>query len=475
MKIEIKIPKISENVETGTISRILVSKGDRIEEGQSVVEVETDKASTDIPASDAGTVKEIKVEEGDEVEVGQVIMILEAEEEEEKKEGKEEDKMIREEEEEEKEKEEEEEEKEEEEEEKEEEEEEKEEEEEEKEKEEEEKEEEKDVILSEAKERKEKAEEEDDEKKSAKGAPVPSRDEEERELAEIPAAPSVRRLAREAGVDLRKIQGSGPGERVTAEDVRKHAERKEAPARPAASEGIELPDFTQWGSVSREELNRIKRITAERMQQAWQQIPHVTQHDEAVIDKLERFRQQQKAGDETSKLTITALLLKLTAFALQRFPRFNSSLDTEKMELILKNYYNIGVAVDTERGLIVPVVRDVDRKPLDKLGEELADLAERARNKKISPDELQGGNFTISNLGGIGGTAFSPIIYPPQVAILGVSRAEYKLVHRKGYFRKRLVMPLSLSYDHRVIDGAEGIRFLRWFCQALEEPFNILT
>ena len=212
------------------------------------------------------------------------------------------------------------------------------------------------------------------------------------------------------------------------------------------------------------------------MQDSWRQIPHVTQSDQADITALERFRQQEKpAVSKTGgNLTITALLLKFTAYALQRFPRFNATLDAGSQELIRKHEIHIGVAVDTDRGLIVPVIRDVNRKSLAELSLELTETAEKARNKKISPGELQGGTFTLSNLGGIGGTTFTPIIYPPQVAILGISQSRFEPVYVEEELKKRLIMPLSLSYDHRVIDGAEGARFLSWICRALEDPFAML-
>jgi pyruvate dehydrogenase E2 component (dihydrolipoamide acetyltransferase) len=215
-------------------------------------------------------------------------------------------------------------------------------------------------------------------------------------------------------------------------------------------------------------------VTARNVQQAWQTIPHVTQFDEADMTKMEEFREksQEKAGDV--KITVTALLLKIAGFALQKFPQFNSSLDTENEQIIFKHYYHIGIAVDTPHGLLVPVVRDVNTKSLLELSAELTELAEKARNKKLSADDMQGGSFTISNLGGIGGTNFTPIVYAPQVAILGVSRSKYQQVLTGEEFQKRLVIPLSLSYDHRVIDGADGARFLRWICQVIEDPFAIL-
>lgn len=423
MKVEIKIPDIAENVESGIVAGILVSEGDQVNEDQPVIEVETDKAATDIPSTHSGTVKEIRVKEGDEVKVGQVIMVLETGEGEdaggEEKEGTEE----------------------------------------------------KEAEKEEAAEKGEEADKEEaGGKQGEKEKEKKEKEAEEKHPAageDIPASPSVRRLARESGVDLKKVRGTGPGNRITAGDVKSAAEEKEKgePGGPAPEE-----------KATRESMSRIRSLTAGRMKKSWQQIPHVTQFDEADVTRMEEFRQQHKDAYEQrgGKLTITAILLKLTAFALQRFPRFNASIDEEQEEIIYKQTFHIGVAVDTDRGLLVPVVRDVDRKPLDRLAAELTELAEKTQNKKISPDDLQGGTFTISNLGGIGGTAFTPIVYSPQVAILGISRGQYKQIYRKGEFEKRLILPLSLSYDHRVIDGAEGARFLRWICQVLEDPYAIL-
>ncbi len=296
-----------------------------------------------------------------------------------------------------------------------------------------------------------------------------------RELSAIPASPSVRRMAREMGVDLTKVEGSGPGNRISADDIKKHAEKPEAAETKAAPQ-IQLPDFSKWGPTSEESMTRIRKITAQNVTGSWQNIPHVTQFDEADMTSLENFRKQnqEKIEKEGGKLTVTALLLKIAAYALQKFPQFNASLDYQNEKIIYKHYFNIGIAVDTPQGLLVPVVRDVNKKSLKELAAELTELAEKARNKKLSLDELQGGNFTISNLGGIGGTAFTPIVLPPQVAILGVSRAQYKPVFTGDDFEKKLVIPLSLSYDHRIIDGADGARFLRWICDVIEDPFAML-
>jgi pyruvate dehydrogenase E2 component (dihydrolipoamide acetyltransferase) len=425
MKVEIKVPDIEENVESGIVAGILVSEGDKVKEDQPVIEVETDKAATDIPSTHAGTVEEIRVKEGDEVKVGQVIMILRAGEEEGSGKEKQEEKQ-------------------------------------------------KETEAPEEEE-KEKGGEEEKEKKEKKAAAAEEKEEKEEEKEEtgkagdIPASPSVRRLARESGVDLKQVKGSGPGNRIMEADVRAVAgeSRKEEPER-AAPAGEE--------EVTREPMDRIRKLTASRMKQSWQQVPRVTQFDEADMTRMEEYRQQHRAAYEQKggKLTITVILLKISAFALQRFSRFNARIDEEKEEIIYHRAVHVGVAVDTERGLLVPVVRDVDRKPLDKLSVELSELAEKARNGKISADELQGGNFTISNLGGIGGTGFTPIVYSPQVAILGVSRGQFRQVYLEDEFQKRLILPLSLSYDHRLIDGAEGARFLRWICQVLEDPFALL-
>ena len=299
-----------------------------------------------------------------------------------------------------------------------------------------------------------------------------------------PAAPSIRRQARDLGVDIYQVQGTGPGGRISKDDVRAYvrttmqritgggAATGEFPGLHAQRP---LPDFSKWGGVTVEPLSRVREITADAMSYAWSTIPMVTQDDECDVTDLEAFRQEfnRKAPAE-GKLTMTAILLKVCAAALRAFPRFNSSLDLARKELILKGYVHIGVAVDTPGGLLVPVLRDCDLKGIETLAVELNAIAEKTRERRISPADLEGGSFTISNLGGIGGTAFSPIVYAPQVAILGVSRAAMKPVWDGDGFRPRQVMPLSLTYDHRVIDGADGARFLRWICAAVEQPLNLV-
>jgi pyruvate dehydrogenase E2 component (dihydrolipoamide acetyltransferase) len=438
MKKEIKIPDIAENVETGLVAGILVSKGDKVSVDQSLVEIETDKATTDIPSPYDGVVDEIKVKEGDEVKVNQVIMIIEVEEEADEDEDKGEGEG----------------------------------------KGEEEKKEEEELEKEDKKEKSaEKEEAKEKEKKPEKSEKPDDEEDTEKDLSDVPASPSVRRLAREMDVDITKVTRTGPGDRISAEDVKKYAgESEAAPAEKAATKAIELPDFSQWGATSREPMTTIRKITSKNVQQSWQTIPHVTQFDEADITELEKFRNrfQEKAEKAGGKLTVTAILLKIAGFALQKFPRFNASIDAQSEELVYKHYYNVGIAADTPKGLLVPVVRDVNKKSLIDLSLELTELAQKARDKKISPEEMQGGNFTISNLGGIGGTAFTPIVLPPQVAILGVARSQYKPVYVNDELEKRLIIPLSLSYDHRAIDGADGARFLRWICDVIEDPYAIL-
>lgn len=418
MKKEIKIPDIAENVDTGLIASILVSEGDEVSADQALVEVETDKATTDIPSPFDGVVDEIKIEQGDEVKVNQVIAILEvsngqeqdakkvdgnhpesSEEEKEKGSGNEGQKQVE----------------------------------------------------------SEKGEEEN-------GGSAANE--------QIPASPLARKIARENNVELTEVKGTGPGDRISRQDVEDFIETGQSGSTKEDSRDSEIHDR---GATHRVPLNQIEKITARTMTQAWKTVPQVTQFDEAVLNGLESFRKQNqdKTAKQGGKLTITAILLKVACYALQKFPRFNASYDEEEQEIIYKHFYHIGVAVDTPQGLIVPVIHDVNQKSLTELALELGQLAQKARDKKISPDEIQGGTFTISNLGGIGGTGFSPIVYPPQVAILGVAAAKNQPVMTNGKFKERLVLPLSLSYDHRVINGADGARFLRWLCRVIEDPYTL--
>ena len=297
-----------------------------------------------------------------------------------------------------------------------------------------------------------------------------------------PAAPSVRRLARELGVEIRQVQGSGAGGRITIDDVQAFVRQVMSGSGGAPASGAPggasqpLPDFSKWGDVERKPLSNIRRKTAEHLSHAWTTIPHVTQHDSADLTALEALRKQfgpqvERAG---GKLTVTAFALKIMAAALKKFPQFASSIDPGRGQLVYKKYAHIGVAVDTDRGLLVPVIRDVDTKGVTELSVELAKVSEKARAGKLSLDEMSGGVITITNLGGIGGTAFTPIVNWPEVAILGMSRGGYVPVYDGQAFEPRQMLPLSLSYDHRVIDGADAARFLRWVAQAFEQPATLI-
>jgi pyruvate dehydrogenase E2 component (dihydrolipoamide acetyltransferase) len=293
---------------------------------------------------------------------------------------------------------------------------------------------------------------------------------------QVLAGPSVRRLARELGVDLRSIAGSGDKGRITKDDVTAFLRRSGAPsvAAPAVGTGIpEIPpqDFSKFGPIERQPLSRIKKISGPHLQRAWLNVPHVTQNDEADITELEAYRKDldSAAREEGYRVTLLAFIMKASVSALKQYPEFNSSLSPEKDSLILKRYYHIGVAVDTPEGLVVPVIRDVDRKGITELSRELGALSKKARDGKLTPTDMSGASFTISSLGGIGGTSFTPIVNAPEVAILGVVRSKMAPVWNGETFVPRLMLPISLSYDHRVIDGALGARFARYLCHVLED------
>jgi pyruvate dehydrogenase E2 component (dihydrolipoamide acetyltransferase) len=295
------------------------------------------------------------------------------------------------------------------------------------------------------------------------------------ETPSAPAAPSVRRMARELGVEIEEVYGSGSDGRISTEDVKAHARQLvETIGRGGPNAGAEpLPDFSRWGEVERQPMRGVRKKTAQHVAAAWSTIPHVTQNDLADVTGLEALRKKYAKDAEAAggSLTVTAIAVKVVAAALKAFPQFNASIDMATEEVILKKYVHIGVAVDTDRGLLVPVVRDADTKNIIQIAVEIANLSTKARAGKLTLQEMQGGCFSISNLGGIGGTSFTPIVNAPEVAILGISRARMQPVYQDGQFVPRMLLPLSLSYDHRAIDGADGIRFLRWVIQALEQPF----
>lgn len=445
--LEFKLPELGENIEQGDVVRVAVKPGDTISEGQAVIELETDKAVVEVPSSVSGTVKEVLVKQGQKAKVGQVILTLEADGStkaapvaEKAPELEQEDasssEMAR-------------------------------------------------ASYNIARNVEGKTEAQafpPDAPRSAQHEVVPQalmKHAGDEHRPPVPASPSVRRLAREIGVDIYNVQGTGPNGRISENDVKGHAKAListaasgvAAPgvARPA----VKLPDFSKWGSIEKVSMRAIRRKTAEHLVEAWTTIPHVTQHDKADITELEELRKKfaPKAELAGGKMTITAIALKVTASALKVFPQFNASIDMSTEEIVYKHYIHLGVAVDTDRGLLVPVIRDVDHKNIVELASELSQLSQKAKNKTLKPEEMEGGTFTITNLGGIGGTYFTPIVNHPEVAILGMSRSRMEPVWANDKFEPRLMMPLSLSYDHRIIDGADAARFLRWVVEALEQPF----
>jgi pyruvate dehydrogenase E2 component (dihydrolipoamide acetyltransferase) len=287
-------------------------------------------------------------------------------------------------------------------------------------------------------------------------------------------------MARELGVDIDEVPGTGDEGRISIEDVKAHAKRIITSGAAGAAGprsnlyGAEpLPDFSKWGAIERQPMRGIRRKTAEHLGASWAQVPLVTQYDSADITGFEEVRKRhaKQAGEGVPPLTVTALAIKIAAAALRQFPQFNVSIDMAAEEIVVKKYIHIGVAVDTDRGLLVPVVRDADTKTLPQISAEVAELAARARSRKLTLDEMAGATFSISNLGGIGGTSFTPLVNSPEVAILGISRGRLEPIFKDGQFVPRLMLPLSLSYDHRAIDGAAGARFIRWVCDVFEQPF----
>lgn len=437
MPTDMKLPEVGEGIEAGTVVAVLVKEGDRVEIDQPILELETDKAVVEVPSSVAGVVEKVHVQANAEARIGQVVLTV--------AEGAEAPAAA--------------------------------------------KDAAKDEPKGEAQDEAQPAPEAEPETKpapagaaeapaaptEAPSAPVAEPDAGGRRL--IPAAPSVRRLARELDVDLRAVVGSGVLGRVSAEDVQRYASGGPGAGRPGAVavEAPPLPDFSRWGETERVAMSGIRKVTVRTMAQAWANVPMVTHFDEADATRFEELRQRFKGMVEKAgaKLTPTAMLLKVIAVALRRFPDFNASIDVGTQEIVYKKYVNLGTAVDTEHGLLVPVIKHADQKSVVELAVELGEIAEKARNRKLTPDDMSGGNFIVSNLGGIGGTGFTPIVTPPDVAILGVSRSAMKPVWdaKKGEFAARLMMPLALTYDHRLIDGASAARFVRWVCQAVEEPY----
>ncbi|MEJ2724560.1 MAG: dihydrolipoamide acetyltransferase family protein [Deltaproteobacteria bacterium] len=431
-----KLPDLGEGIHEAEVLNVLVSVGDHVNEGDSILEVETDKATAEIPSPFTGKVEEIKVKPGETVEVGDVLLTFSDIE------GEGEAKPLEEEAPPEKEK----------------------------------------VEKPEKVEEKEKAERREEEEEKKK--PL----EKERE-GPVPASPATRRLARELSVDLHEVSPSGPGGRVTSDDVRAFAEKAEekvppearekekAAARPIEEKAPELPDFTRWGELERIPVRSIRRATAKQMALAWSQIPHVYNQDMVDMTKLDEFRRKHKkeVEEKGGKLSVTVFALKAAATALKKHPRFNASLDIRAGEMVLKQYYHVGVAVNTEEGLVVPVVRDVDRKSIVELSVELNDLVRRTRERQVKLEEMQGGTFTITNVGPMGGGYFAPIINFPEVAILGMGAARMQAMvieqeEGKHEVVPRLMMPVVLSIDHRILDGADALLFMRTLIDSLEDP-----
>jgi pyruvate dehydrogenase E2 component (dihydrolipoamide acetyltransferase) len=445
---EFKLPELGENISQGDLVRLMIAPGTKVSEGQPVMELETDKAVIEVPSSVSGIVKDIKVKEGEKIKVGQVIFTLEggvpAQAEAsrtrnapvEHVSGQHGARLAF-----------------------------------------------QAAIRAEGK-TEEQALPPDQPQPSAPVFTMPVQlgkvaGTENRQA--VPAAPHVRRLAREIGVDIYEVKGTGPGGRISEDDVKGFAKAllsvaatvAQAPPRAGHFAQPQLPDFAKYGKVERVSMRGVRRKTAEHLAEAWNTIPHVTQHDRADITELEQLRARfaPKAEEAGGKMTVTAIALKVCAAALKVFPQFNASIDIDKEEIVYKQYINIGVAADTDRGLLVPVIRDVDKKNIVELAVELSQLSKKAREKKLTPADMEGGTFTITNLGGIGGIGFTPIVNHPEVAILGLSRSRMEPEWIHGKFEPRLILPLSLSYDHRLIDGADAARFLRWISEAFEQPF----
>lgn len=438
---DFKIPELGENINTALVAKVLIKVGDFVEIDQTVLEVETDKATIDVPSDISGKVVELKVNEGDTINIGQVIFSVEtpsniAQEAIEITKSPEKQETITE-----------------------------------------------NIDIQENKSEPEGAVVNvDTSSTDSKTTIISIENQPPILLNAAPAAPSVRRLAREIGVDVNQIKGNGLGGRILLDDVKAfsknlHLKRNEMQQSVSYEQGLQpLPDFTKFGDVETKAMSNIRQKTAEHLSYAWHTIPHVTQFDKADITQLEEFRKNYAKTAEKFgvKLTVTAILVKIISSALKNFPQFNASVDMQNKTLIYKKYFNIGIAVDTDFGLIVPVIKNVDRLNIIEISKEINEIAEKARNKKVSVADLQGGCFTITNLGGIGGTAFTPIVNSPEVAILGISKGSIEPVYINGKFEPRLMLPLSLSYDHRIIDGADGIRFLRWIIEALENPMKLI-
>ena len=451
---EFKLPNLGDGVAAGDVLRVLVKPGDVLAVDQAVVELETDKATLEVPSSVAGRVAEVRVKVGDKVKPGQVILVVEAAS--------------------------------------------------------------ASAAAPAAPAPAAKAdiaqavtmtvamasrpgETDDPTDRAMMAAPAEAAvDRGDKVLAfapgrsasagapagpVAPAAPSVRRMARELGVDLHQVTGTGPNGRISQDDVKSFTKTVMASlggggqraVATVSGASVALPDFSKWGAVERKAMTGIRRKTSEHLSHAWNTIPHVTQFDKADITALEQVRKKYRGEVEKAggNLTVTSIAAKVIASALKVFPQFNASVDAAGEAIVFKKYVHVGIAVDTDNGLLVPVVRNADQKNLIQMSVEIQQLADKAKARKLSLDDMSGGSMSISNLGGIGGTAFTPIVNWPEVAILGISRGGFEPVWNGTAFEPKQMLPLSLSYDHRLIDGADAIRFLRWVVEALENPFAL--
>ncbi len=414
MNEKIILPELGDGIEGGDVVNILVSKGDEIEKDSVLLELETDKAVLEFPSPQSGRIIEIHIQKGDTVTVGQLLVTLDIKG---KKEQSEETANSQEE---------------------------------------------KNIVRQ----------HEQRHEPSHEPETQPLLEDEKEPVGELlPAGPATRKLARELGMDLSKVQGTGKNGRITLDDVKSHVKhRLTSTPSLAGVPAVVLPDFSQWGPVERKPFSSLRRKVAKNLNAAWSAVPLVTQFDEADVTELEKMRKKnvQDVQEKGGKLTITVFVMKALVTALKAFPQFNASLDVHRGEIIYKQYFNIGVAVDTPSGLIVPVIKNVDDKSLAELAIELTELSKKARDRKVPLEELRGGNLSVSNLGGIGGTGFTPLVNPPDVAVVGLSRSRVVPVWREGQCEPRLVMPFSVSYDHRVIDGADGARFSLLVAHELE-------
>lgn len=411
MNEKIILPELGDGIEGGDVVNILVSKGDEIEKDSVLLELETDKAVLEFPSPQSGRITEIHIQKGDTVTVGQLLVTLDIKG---NKEQSEETANSQEE---------------------------------------------KNIVQQ---------QEQRPEPSHEPETPPLLEDEKEPVGELLPAGPATRKLARELGIDLSNVQGTGQAGRITLDDLKSHVkQRLTSTPSLAGVPAVVLPDFSQWGPVERKPFSSLRRKVAENLAAAWSAVPLVTQFDEADVTELEKMRKKH-VQEQGGKLTITVFVMKALVTALKAFPQFNASLDVHRGEIIYKQYFNIGVAVDTPSGLIVPVIKNVDDKSLAELAMELTELSQKARDRKIPLEELRGGNLSVSNLGGIGGTGFTPLVNPPDVAVVGLSRSRVVPVWREGQCEPRLVMPFSVSYDHRVIDGADGARFSHLVAHELE-------